>query len=82
MNKKLRIEICTGTTCYVLGGAQLMLLSQQIPANLNDRVEVAEVKCLQACKAEGAKPPFVKIGDFLMSEASPGRIIDYLRHSA
>ncbi len=80
MTSKFIIQICSGTTCYVLGGAQLMMLEEMLPADLKDLVEIRESNCLSACKDGQARPPFVKIGDYLMAEPSPGKIIDYLRH--
>jgi len=79
MNKKFRIVICSGTTCYVLGGAQLMMLEDVMPADLKDQVEIVGSTCLQACRDGQSQPPFVKINDHLMSEASISRIVEYLR---
>lgn len=80
MNKKFKITICSGTACYVLGGAQLMMLEDLLPVELKDQVEIVGSNCLQACRQESSgQPPFVKINDFLMESASIGKIIDYLR---
>lgn len=81
MTKKFKITICSGTTCYVLGGAQLMMLEDVMPAQFKDQVEIVGSACLQLCRQEsGAQPPFVKINDFVMPEASIAKVLDYLRN--
>ncbi len=80
MSKKFKITICSGTACYVMGGAQLMMLADLLPAEFRDEVEIVGSTCLQACrKGDNAQPPFVKINDYLMESASIARIVDYLR---
>jgi NADH:ubiquinone oxidoreductase subunit E len=66
MAKKFKITICSGTTCYVLGGAHLLMLADMLPADLKDQ-------------DENARPPFVQINDYLMSQASVAKIVEYLR---
>ena len=80
MNKKFKITICSGTACYILGGAQLMMLEDVMPAEFKDQVEIVGSACLQACRlGNDAHPPFVKINDYLMDSASIHKILDYLR---
>ncbi len=80
MGEKIKVMICSGTTCYVLGGAQLMMLEDMLPPDLKDRVEIVGSTCLEACKGKGAKkPPFVKVNDVLIGEASVPGVIEYLR---
>lgn len=79
MTKKFRITICSGTTCYVLGGAHLMMLAESIPADLKDQVEIIDSNCIKACLFENAQPPFVQINDYLMSQASVAKVVEYLR---
>ncbi|MDD2997916.1 MAG: (2Fe-2S) ferredoxin domain-containing protein [Erysipelotrichia bacterium] len=79
MTRKFKITICSGTACYVLGGAHLMMLEDILPAELKDQVEIVGSACLQACRQADARPPFVKINDYLMESASITKIVDYLR---
>ena len=80
MSKKFKITICSGTACYVLGGAQLMMLEDLLPSEFRDDVEIVGSPCLQACRrGDNSQPPFVKINDELIESASIARIIDYLR---
>lgn len=79
MSKKFKISICSGTMCYVMGGARMAMLESIIPANLKDEVELTGSTCLEACSKPNAKPPFVKINDFIMEDASPEKVVEYLQ---
>ena len=37
---KVKVEICCGTACYLLGAANLMSIEDEIPAEFRDKVEV------------------------------------------
>ena len=63
MEKKLIVKICTGTLCYVMGGAELQLLDEQLPAELLAQVEIQGSPCLDCCNREDSQgAPFVKVG--------------------
>jgi NADH:ubiquinone oxidoreductase subunit E len=80
MSDKIKVTICSGTTCYVMGGAQLMMLEDMLPPDLKERVEIVGSPCLEACKGKaGQKPPFVKVNNHLIGEASIPALIEYLR---
>ena len=38
---KIKVEVCCGTACYLLGAANLMSLEDMLPENCRGRVEVA-----------------------------------------
>ncbi len=79
--EKINIKICTGTACYVMGGANILMLEDFIPQDVKDFVHIEGSTCLEYCKnAELGKPPFVKINDKLISEASVPKILDYINH--
>jgi NADH:ubiquinone oxidoreductase subunit E len=79
MSKKFKVSICTGTTCYVLGGAHLMLLEDCLPADLRDQVEVVGSACLNECDKETSRPPYVKINDYMMESANVTKVLEYIR---
>jgi hypothetical protein len=63
-----------------MGGAQLMMLEDLLPEEFSDRVEVKGSPCLDVCKdTTHGKPPFVKINDELMSEASVPKVLNRVR---
>ena len=75
--EKLKVEICCGTACYLLGAATLMNLEDSLPADVRDRVSVEARPCLDLCereKLEGA--PFVRFsGTEVMGKASLEKVL-------
>lgn len=80
MNPKIKVTVCTGTACYVLGGSELLLLDEMLPESWREQVELTASECLDVCHRSGfGRPPFAKIDDELISAASPMKIIALLR---
>ena len=76
--KKIKVSICTGTTCYVMGASDLLLLEEVLPEELKDKVEIEGVTCLEKCKSTGIgknKAPFVMVDDELVPSASVQTVI-------
>jgi len=73
---KIRVEICVGTTCHVLGGGSLHDLEDHLPSRLRDQVEVVGAPCLKACEnGNYGDAPFVKINGEIMAAATIDKII-------
>lgn len=80
MEKKLEVKICTGTLCYVMGGAELQLIDEYIPEDIIERIEIKGTPCLELCnKFDGPRAPFVQIGDRIISEASVSKVIEAIK---
>lgn len=74
--KKVRVQICTGTTCFIMGAAHLQRLDEVLTGELQAAVEIEGCRCLGFCddKSKGA-PPFVMVGDECVSEATIDSVI-------
>lgn len=60
----IQVTLCTGTTCYVMGAAELMDELSALQENLGVPIEVIGAGCLGQCKRGGsAVAPVVKIGE-------------------
>ncbi len=78
--KKIKVEICLGTTCYVLGSFRLSSLEEQLPPNLKDRVEVVGCACLEVCHDRNyGNAPFVRIGERIVDNATVEKVIEVLQ---
>ena len=83
--KKNKVTVCTGTTCFVMGGSELLLLEDQLPSELRETTEIEGATCLEFCKgsaygaAQSDHAPFVKINDTVLEQATAGKIIDHLK---
>ncbi len=80
MAEKLRIVICSGTACYVMGASDILLLEDELPDDIRDLVEVEGATCLGFCKdAKNGRAPFVIVGDQVMAGATLPAVIARIR---
>ena len=82
MEKNLEVRICTGTLCYVMGGADLQVIDEYLPEELLDKVDIKGTPCLDYCNnCDGPKAPFVKVGDKVISEASIEKVVTAIKEA-
>lgn len=74
------LEICQGTTCYVMGAAALAELAVALPEDLVGKVNVRGARCSGHCK-DGAfgDAPYVVIDGKVMGGATFDGVIAALR---
>lgn len=74
--KKIKVSICTGTACYVMGASELLLLDENLPEELRNAVEIEGVPCIEQCHGGAKKqPPYVKIDGELIPAATLQTVI-------
>ena len=73
----IKIEICCGTACYLLGAANMMNIEDQLPESWRGRVEVEAKTCLELCERENlGGAPYVRInGTEIMAQATPDKLL-------
>lgn len=76
--EKVSVKVCTGTTCFVMGGANLQELQGIISQKYGDKVEIAASNCLGLCSInwEYSKAPYVKVNEEVISEATAEKVIE------
>ncbi len=80
---KVKVSICTGTTCYVMGASELLLLEEELPADLKDKVEIEGITCLEACKGgSNSKAPYVLIDGEVHEGATLQSVIEIVKEKA
>lgn len=73
----IKVKMCRGTVCHVMGGSDLPLVSEVIPQELKDKVEIEGISCIDKCgNTEGLKPPFVTVNGILISEATIAKVLE------
>ena len=79
--EKVVVEVCCGTSCYLLGAAKLMRLDEDLPADCRGRVEVEAKTCLDLCERENlGGAPYVRFnGEEIMSQATPEKVLARIR---
>ena len=80
-NIKVKVEICCGTACYLLGAARILELAESLPEDLVGKVEIEAKACLGLCNDDSlGGAPYVRFnGDEVMSHATPELVVDRLR---
>lgn len=68
---QIDVKVCIGTTCYLLGGAELLELPK-IPG-----VEITGMGCNNHCQKE--RPPIVSINGILFSEMTPSKLLEEIK---
>lgn len=83
MKKKLEVKICTGTLCYVMGGADLQVIDEHIPENLLELVDIKGAPCLEHCNKPNAngKAPYVEIDGQVISDATVLKVVNAIKKS-
>ena len=73
----IKIEICCGTACYLLGAANMMNIEDQLPADWRGKVEVEAKTCLELCERDNlGGAPYVRINDTeIMSQTTPEKLL-------
>lgn len=81
---KIKVEICCGTACYLLGAANLMSLEDELPDALRDRVDIEARTCLELCEKENlGGAPYVRFNDAeIMAQATPEKVIERIAELA
>ncbi len=81
MAQEVTVEICMGTTCYVMGSAQLAGLADRLPEEWKPLVTVKGMRCVGACQQakEYGRAPFVRVNGELISAADEGKVMAAIR---
>ena len=74
--KKVTVEICCGTACYLLGAAKLIEIESELPEELKGLVDIEAHTCLEMCDNESlGGAPYVRFnGSEIMSRATKERV--------
>lgn len=79
MAAKIHVTVCSGTTCYLMGGSEFLLLDEQLPPELKEHVVVEGKPCLDHCRrGTKGKAPFVLIDGELVTDATIPGVIERL----
>ena len=77
----IKVEICCGTACYLLGAAKMMNIGDELPEECRGRVEVEARTCLELCERDNlGGAPYVRFnGSEIMSQATPEKVVARIR---
>ena len=76
--KKISLKICMGTMCYVLGGAELKNVLEELSQEIKDYLEISYSPCLGYCN-EKQEPPFIELNGKAIAGVSQGSLLRILK---
>lgn len=75
--QKIDVEICMGTTCFVMGASSLQSLDGMVRSKYKDTVNVTVKTCLGLCQDNKYnKAPYVKVGDEVVQAATVEKVLE------
>lgn len=73
--EKIRVEVCFGTTCHIMGSSELLELEDELPTNVAKHTEIVGVNCLDYCMDRNfGKAPFIRIDGEVYSEMTKEKL--------
>lgn len=78
MKKKVEVKICTGTLCYVMGGAELQVIDEHLTSEMLELVNIKGSPCLEHCNnpTSDSKAPYVEVNGEIISEATIVKVVE------
>lgn len=76
--KEVKLKICAGTMCYVMGGAQLLDIADFLPDEIKEHVEISLSPCLKQCEGKEAAP-FVELNGKIIAGLSRESLIKIIK---
>jgi len=67
---KLKIEICVGTACHIMGAHELIELLENFPGWIREKIDYKLSACFGMCH-EKMNPPIVKVNDKYYENVTP-----------
>ncbi len=72
--KKIKLEICQGTSCHLLGSQELLEVVETLPAPRRETIDLCKVDCLKSCR----QGPNVRVDGVLVSGLTADRLLGLL----
>ncbi|MCF6242089.1 MAG: hypothetical protein L3J74_12175 [Bacteroidales bacterium] len=76
----IKVKICLGTACYILGGAELISLKEHFTKEELKNISIEVETCIGICKNENAKPPYVFINNEIFENAELLMIVSEIKN--
>lgn len=76
--ERIKLKLCAGTMCYVMGGAQLVEVGDLLTDEEKQHVEISLSPCLGHCDGQQT-PPFAEIDGELIQHANKEIIIQIIK---
>ena len=69
----MKLKICVGTTCYLMGGSTLIESLKELPGDILKHLKINYATCFGVCQGE-IQPPIVMIEDELIGSMTSEKL--------
>ena len=76
---KTSVKICSGTACYVMGGAELLGISEHLTPDELDQVEIKGHMCLGLCNDYNPNTPYALVDEEVVENATVESLAEAIR---
>ncbi|MBR1605420.1 MAG: NAD(P)H-dependent oxidoreductase subunit E [Alphaproteobacteria bacterium] len=78
--EKIKVKICQGTTCFVMGGEVIKSIHDTLVEKYADKIEIVPVRCLEVCHDADSfsQAPYVYVNDEVVSAATVDKVISVI----
>jgi iron-hydrogenase subunit alpha len=77
--KKIKVEICVGTTCHILGASELQNIEEFLSPETLEKIDITGVPCLGACKNDNyGNAPFVRVNGHVIGNADINALAEHI----
>lgn len=75
--EKVKVKICQGTTCFVMGGGTVKSLVTSLTQKYGDKIEITSVRCLGICNKSDSfsKAPYVTVDEEIIPSADMEKVV-------
>ena len=77
----ITVKICSGTACYIMGGANLLTVADELTQDELEKVKIEASPCMGVCSECADENPYVKVNDELISKANMELLVDKIREA-
>jgi iron-hydrogenase subunit alpha len=81
MKQSITLNICLGTTCYILGSSDLISVEEYLPEKIRNNLTVTGSPCLGCCKDSSLSAPFIKINEEIHGTATREIVIQLVQEA-
>lgn len=76
--EKIKLKLCAGTMCYVMGGAQLMEIPDLLTEEEKQYIDITFTPCLQQCNNQ-ENPPFAELNGKVIKGAGKETLLRIIK---
>ena len=76
--EKIKLKLCMGTMCYIMGGAELKDIAEVLPEEVKQYIDISFSSCLGFCNDRQA-PPYIELNGRVVAGVSKTSLIQLIK---